>query len=728
MKKILTILAAAACSMSLLAADATTVTVTPAGSNYTVAVGDLTITDVPAIVQGDVNVLAINRDGVSLLVRFTDVNTLVADGTVNGTDIHYATAGAATRALEYQIPNSDFEVWDSSKTTEPRNWHAFNSANGSLASMAKGTLQSSNVIRPGSTGTHSALITSGDVIGIVNNGTMTNGRLNAESTTANNTWNHSEMDASATATDKYGDKFYTALKAAPDAISAWMKFTQNTPNTDYPYATFSSIAFNGEFYQDPEPKPGDYKGSMFNRTTYSETDAANVAARVAAKAQNKAIATCDWTEMVIPFDYASYASNNAAAAAILVTVSTNATPGKGSSGDQVWVDDMTLIYNAGITDITATGLDGFTFDAATHHYDLTGEFGTITADNFSVTTDGRAAVVVKNVEDLGGGNYRITLGAYSADMMNASVYTITISKPIDNVWVMGDVNGNRWAANVGALMNYNEADNTYTLDITTTGTAWFSFTKRLGENENDWNAIAPYRFGANTEGEGTNFVMRQMYLGQELELAQDGWYNAFQLPEGQWTLTIKNLDGERRLIIDGENWPAAQLLVQGSFNNWDNNEGLIEMTLADGVYTADYASIDCGDGYSYFKMIKRLAGEQDQVIGAVSNGDFLVTNEYLNTPLDITADNGQAYKIPAGDFTLTADLETMKLTIGGSLAVLGDLNGDNKVDVSDVNICINIILGKATDDNQRAQADLNGDNKVDVSDVNALINIILHKN
>ncbi len=57
----------------------------------------------------------------------------------------------------------------------------------------------------------------------------------------------------------------------------------------------------------------------------------------------------------------------------------------------------------------------------------------------------------------------------------------------------------------------------------------------------------------------------------------------------------------------------------------------------------------------------------------------------------------------------------------------GDVNGDNKVDVSDVNIIINIILGKAQASSYPGISDLNNDNKVDVSDVNAVINIILGK-
>ena len=56
--------------------------------------------------------------------------------------------------------------------------------------------------------------------------------------------------------------------------------------------------------------------------------------------------------------------------------------------------------------------------------------------------------------------------------------------------------------------------------------------------------------------------------------------------------------------------------------------------------------------------------------------------------------------------------------------VYGDVTGDGKVDVSDVNTVINMMLGKETID---IKADLNNDGKVDVSDINAIINIMLGK-
>ena len=54
-----------------------------------------------------------------------------------------------------------------------------------------------------------------------------------------------------------------------------------------------------------------------------------------------------------------------------------------------------------------------------------------------------------------------------------------------------------------------------------------------------------------------------------------------------------------------------------------------------------------------------------------------------------------------------------------------DLTGDGKVDVSDVNAVINIILKVKTASSYPGDPDVTGDGKIDVEDVNAIINIIL---
>ncbi|MBO4870785.1 MAG: dockerin type I repeat-containing protein [Muribaculaceae bacterium] len=55
----------------------------------------------------------------------------------------------------------------------------------------------------------------------------------------------------------------------------------------------------------------------------------------------------------------------------------------------------------------------------------------------------------------------------------------------------------------------------------------------------------------------------------------------------------------------------------------------------------------------------------------------------------------------------------------------GDVNGDERVDVEDVNAAISFILGESKSEWDDVSADLNHDYKIDVADVNAIINIIL---
>lgn len=67
---------------------------------------------------------------------------------------------------------------------------------------------------------------------------------------------------------------------------------------------------------------------------------------------------------------------------------------------------------------------------------------------------------------------------------------------------------------------------------------------------------------------------------------------------------------------------------------------------------------------------------------------------------------------------------TIYYTDNSSEPLLGDVNGDGVVDVSDVNQVVNAILGKSE---MTSEMDLNGDDSVDVSDVNLIVNLILGK-
>lgn len=85
--------------------------------------------------------------------------------------------------------------------------------------------------------------------------------------------------------------------------------------------------------------------------------------------------------------------------------------------------------------------------------------------------------------------------------------------------------------------------------------------------------------------------------------------------------------------------------------------------------------------------------------------------------------------IKAGTSALTdkyaGSTEQCRFAVTHSLP--GDVNLDGKVDVTDVNILINIILGKDDASNYARRAYINDDDTVDISDANMLISTILGK-
>lgn len=326
----------------------------------------------------------------------------------------------------FQMPNSNFETWSTATDNNaPKHWHGFESVKGKLSGTAKSKtkLVSSKNVRPGSKGLTSAVVTSTKVFTVIANGTMTNGVLNAGSMFAADASNHSETNLSSTDVDANGDPFATPMYAKPDSVKFWMRFTQAKAQASYPNAAFNAVITDGTYYQDPEDK------------TYTN--------KVAVAAPNKADMTVgDWRLVSCPFDYASYAANGAEAKAILLTVSTNATPGKGSYSngvaDSVYVDDLELVYAAGIKSISFKGqaLDLATIQ--TTGIELAADEAVSAAD-FEVVKEGEDAKVTKLVEATADG-YVAVITAVSADLKTQVAYEINIKKPAAPV-LKGDING-----------------------------------------------------------------------------------------------------------------------------------------------------------------------------------------------------------------------------------------------------------------------------------------------
>ncbi len=81
--------------------------------------------------------------------------------------------------------------------------------------------------------------------------------------------------------------------------------------------------------------------------------------------------------------------------------------------------------------------------------------------------------------------------------------------------------------------------------------------------------------------------------------------------------------------------------------------------------------------------------------------------------------------VPAGTKTLYQQTSPWNkfVNIVDDIVVKGDVNGDGRVDINDVNAVVNLILGRST--LYRDRADITGDGKVSVSDLNAVVNVML---
>ncbi len=248
-------------------------------------------------------------------------------------------AGNAT-TNNYALPNGGFEgAWTNN---EPAGWHSFVSATGEYANMVQGQTNQfvpSTEVRPGTTGTHSVLVSSDMLVGQKANGNCTNGQINAGSTTAD------APAANYNFSDPANAGFNTPFQGRPDSIVFWAKYVpaDKNPANEVNKARMSSIITTNARYQDPE---GD--GNYSN-------------VRIAATVANySATPDMGWQRIAMPFLYDPQ-NLDKEPAFILTTFTTNMVPGGGSSYstgsifnstsvlDTVYLDDVELIYNKRIS-------------------------------------------------------------------------------------------------------------------------------------------------------------------------------------------------------------------------------------------------------------------------------------------------------------------------------------------------------------------------------------------
>lgn len=416
----------------------------------TMNVGNIIITDVPAVSNGQTLMLkakkniAIKGGSMDYLLKSVPIDMIgeLRDGDFY-TNINISMANQKIKVTfgtaKYQLPNAGFETYHTATVTspddpnekstsdEPNYWHSFMSASGNpalvyMAGYNPVTFKCDDV-RPGSTGKQSLMLKSIDMYIAIANGTITTGRMNTGDFTASNTdANYAWSDMSNTDKDAHGDPFYATLYSLPDAMKVWLKFKQGTANAEHPYATATAIINDGTEFHEPAP----------SKTVYTN---------VVGEARNAKIAETgdEWKEFTIPFTYDAFAQYGAKAKSVLVTLSTYADAGQGSDGDLLYVDDLSFVYNAGLKAITLTAENGEVFNvnnvnSETKEYTATVPFD-VTANNLKAVSDGKGAYVSTTIAD-----GKATIEITSNDLATTNVYTLNIKKG-DAQGITSGING-----------------------------------------------------------------------------------------------------------------------------------------------------------------------------------------------------------------------------------------------------------------------------------------------
>lgn len=328
--------------------------------------------------------------------------------TVNGSN-YIAMIGDKADELG-QLPNAGFENFhdasDTSDTKEPNGWHSFKTCTGSQSGTAKKANNTFIESTEKHSGTNCVKVQSALLLfnTIPANGTMTTGRLHADSMKADNTANNSTMDFSDKGKDGNGDPFYPIFTTKPDAMTVWVKFKGNVK--DYPNATVNAILANDKV-QDPEKD--DYKKNVIARATNATIESKNFA----------------WQELNIPFEYA----NKNTPKGMLVTISTNAKAGKASSDkknlDVIYVDDIAMIYNSSLKSAQYKNTN---LSFADNKAAIEIEVKANEAD-FSIASDGEGAYISKVLKTNEGetGKSTLYITITSNDLQKSNCFEVAIT-------------------------------------------------------------------------------------------------------------------------------------------------------------------------------------------------------------------------------------------------------------------------------------------------------------
>lgn len=257
-----------------------------------------------------------------------------------------------------QFDNRGFENWTTrniESCNEPVHWHAGGSATGSYSSFLSSQIEQSPQTRPGSRGSKSVRIYPTKILGITANGNMTNGRMNAGSMSSTGSENYHYSQCS-------NSTFNTEISVIPDSLAVWVCFRSGNDSQNASIHAAIHGDYDYKFYADGTEGPlyelvATAKKS-FTRTTVENGDMI-------------------WKRISVPFVHDGICSE---IKHLLFTITTNELAGQGSDKDDMFIDDILLIYNPSLRLEQLNKTNFKPLDDITIRFSLN---GTMSADNLN---------------------------------------------------------------------------------------------------------------------------------------------------------------------------------------------------------------------------------------------------------------------------------------------------------------------------------------------------------
>lgn len=374
-----------------------------------------------------------------------------------------------------QFDNRGFEQW-TNRVSEPTHWHSAGTADGSYSSFLPNDLiESSTQTRPGSTGLKSVRLVPKEVGFLfwtyTANGNLTNGRMNAGSTSTTGEENYN-------GTRRNENGFNTPINQLPDSLSIWVCFRSQSSTQN---AQVKAVVHGNADYQ------------IRANGTESPADMHVATAEQAFTRTSANDGAYNWRRLSIPFQ------NNGPCTDvryILFSATTNVVPGEGSTNDDMFVDDVLLIYNPSLN-LGQLASNSFSpGDAITIPFTLT---GTMSPENLNkaaneviaqlsdangnfnnptelgrVTTNTSGSITAQIPNVTTGNGYRIRVISTNYPMVGGNIQQVSI---LPNAFTITATADPATGGNVTGGGNYNQGETCTLTAAANTGYTFINWTK-----------------------------------------------------------------------------------------------------------------------------------------------------------------------------------------------------------------------------------------------------------